>query len=65
MPRRTLALLAVATLTTGLLTACERTEDVPFRDGLRTTSPTPVPSAPITVPYPARTDGPAQPPAGG
>ena len=60
MPRRTLALVTLATLTTGLLTACTRTEDKPYTDpGFRTTRPTPVQSAPMTVPYPSRPDTPS------
>ncbi|MDQ1715935.1 MAG: hypothetical protein QOC60_1880 [Frankiaceae bacterium] len=59
MTRRTLALVALATLTTGLLTACTRTEDTTFNDpGFRTARPTPVQSAPMTVPFPSRPDTP-------
>ena len=59
MPRRTLVLVAFASVTIGLLTACTRTEDKPYTDpGFRTTRPTPVQSAPMTVPYPSRVDTP-------
>jgi hypothetical protein len=57
MARRTLALLALAALTAGGLAACQRSEDSTFTDpGLRSVTPSPVVSAPLTVPFPTRQD---------
>jgi len=56
MSRRTLAVVALATVLSGSLVGCSRTEDKPFSDGFATTTPTPVPSAPMTVPFPAQED---------
>jgi hypothetical protein len=61
MARRMLALLAVATLTAGGLAACQRSEDSSFTDpGFRTVTPTPVVSAPLTVPFPTGEDNATQ-----
>ncbi len=56
MSRRTLAVVALATMLGGSLAGCSRTEDKPFTDGFSTTTPTAVPSAPMTVPFPVRED---------
>ncbi|MDQ1703310.1 MAG: hypothetical protein QOF57_2562 [Frankiaceae bacterium] len=56
MSRRTLAVVALATVLSGSLVGCSRSEDKPFTDGFSTTSPTPVPSAPMTVPFPSNQD---------
>ena len=55
MSRRTLALFAVATVAIGVLTGCSRTEDSTYPEFPRV-GPTPVNSAPMVVPYPARED---------
>ena len=56
MSRRTLAVVALATVLGGSLAGCTRTEDKPYTDGFSTTTPTAVPSAPMTVPFPANED---------
>ena len=59
MSRRTLAAGTAAVLAAALLSACSltRTEDTTFSDpGLKSATPSAVPYAPMTVPFPTPQD---------